>query len=92
MSALDPIPPTGSADDLRSTISELMTVLAMRADIVGRSAQIRDDAAVAYGLRCLTAELRAALGAGALLAQATEPERARRRAARPHRQPAEVRV
>jgi hypothetical protein len=90
MSALDPMPPTGSPDDLRATICELMAVLAIRAEIVGRSAQIRDDAAVAYGLRCLTAELRAALGTGAMLAQATEPERARRRAAHSLIQPNEV--
>ena len=60
----------------------MMGALEVRAGIIRSYAELGDDAGLAYGLRVITAELKAALGAAGMLAQVTEPERARRRAAR----------
>lgn len=70
----NPFPPGGSPSELRQTVAELMAVVEMRAGIVQSYAQIADDRGLAYGLRCLTAELKAALSAAGMLAEIARAE------------------
>lgn len=51
----------GDPDKLRATIAELMTAVAMRANMAGNYAQLRDDAGLRCTLKCAAAEFRAAL-------------------------------
>lgn len=90
MSGLPDYAPGGSPDELRETIAELMATVGMRAQMAVNYASIADDVGLAYSLRCATAEFRAALAVAGMLVEATEPERARRRAAHSHHHPAEV--
>ncbi len=74
--------PGGSPPELRAEIARLMAAISIRAEIVARSVEIDDDVGAAYALRCLAAEVRAALSAGGMLAEVTKAEREQRRAAR----------
>ncbi len=76
----------GDPDKLRATIAELMAAVAMRANMAGDYAQLRDDAGLRYSLRCAAAEFRAALNLLGDLTEQTERERQRQQApaSRPH--------
>jgi len=71
----------GDPNKLRAHIAELMAMVAMRANMVGDYAVLRDDAGLRHSMRCAAAEFRTALN---LLGELTEQtDRARQR-----RQPA----
>lgn len=82
-----PFPPSdhfafGDPDKLRATIAELMAAVAMRANMAGDYAALRDDAGLRYSMTCAAAEFRAALNLLGELAQQTK------RVAGRHPQPA----
>ncbi len=71
----------GDPDKLRATIAELMAAVAMRANMVGDYAYLRDDAGLRYSMKYAAAEFRAALN---LLGDLTEQtERAAERRSQP---------
>jgi len=68
----------GDPDKLRATIAELMATVAMRANMVGDYAIMRDDAGLKYSMRCAAAEFRAALNLLGDLTEQVERDRQRR--------------
>jgi hypothetical protein len=80
----------GDPDKYRAHIAELMALVAMRANMAGDYAVLRDDAGLGYTLRCAAAEFRAALNLLGDLTEQTERESRRRQpasASRPHSNP-----
>lgn len=71
----------GDPDKLRATIAQLMAAVAMRANMAGDYAQLRDDAGLRYSLRCAAAEFRAALNLLGDLTEQTKSDRQPRKAA-----------
>lgn len=67
----------GAPNKYRAHIAELMARVAMRANMAGDYAVLRDDAGLRYTLRCAAAEFRAALNLLADLTEQTERERQR---------------
>ena len=65
----------GDPDKLRATIAQLMAAVAMRANMAGDYAQLRDDAGLRYSLRCAAAEFRAALNLLGDLTEQTKQDR-----------------
>lgn len=77
----------GDPDKLRAHIAELMAMVAMRANMAGDYAVLRDDAGLRYSMKCAAAEFRAALNLLGDLTEQTERERQRRQpstVSRPH--------
>ncbi|WP_149313975.1 hypothetical protein [Methylobacterium sp. P1-11] len=76
----------GDPDKLRAIIAELMAAIAMRSNMAGDYAYLRDDAGLQYTLQCAAAELRAALNIFADLKD--QKQRLKKRQPSPVRQPA----
>jgi hypothetical protein len=71
----------GNPDKLRAYIAELMAAVAMRANMAGDYAYLRDDAGLRHAMKCAAAEFRAALNLLGDLTEQTERERQRRHTA-----------
>ena len=73
----------GDPDKLRATIAELMAAVAMRANMVGDYAYLRDDAGLRYSMKYAAAEFRAALNLLGELTEQTTRAAERRRQSTP---------
>jgi len=77
----------GDPDKYRAHIAQLMATVAMRANMVGDYAVLRDDAGLRYSMRCAAAEFRAALNLLGDLTEQVERGRLRRQPSSPQSQP-----
>lgn len=73
----------GDPNRMRATIAQLMATVAMRANIIGDYAALRDDAGLRYAMRCAAAEFSTALNLLGDLTEQTERDRQRRQSSSP---------